>query len=102
MCCILQCTSEDKGLPRGKPRYLMGVGYALDLVVSVALGCDMFDCVFPCRTARFGTAITRWGSIRIKQSRYALDLDPLDKECDCYTCRSYSRAFLHSTFNKVE
>ncbi|OEH77967.1 queuine tRNA-ribosyltransferase domain-containing protein [Cyclospora cayetanensis] len=95
------CTREDKGLPKRKPRYLMGVGYALDLVVCVALGCDMFDCVFPCRTARFGTAMTRWGSIRIKQHKYALDLRPLDPECDCYTCRSYSRAFLHSTFNRV-
>ncbi|XP_026193852.1 queuine tRNA-ribosyltransferase catalytic subunit 1 [Cyclospora cayetanensis] len=94
------CTREDKGLPKRKPRYLMGVGYALDLVVCVALGCDMFDCVFPCRTARFGTAMTRWGSIRIKQHKYALDLRPLDPECDCYTCRSYSRAFLHSTFNR--
>ncbi|KAL8274259.1 hypothetical protein Esti_001848 [Eimeria stiedai] len=94
------CTREPQGLPRGKPRYLMGVGYALDLVVSVALGCDMFDCVFPCRTARFGTAITRAGNIRIKQRKFATDLKPLDPECDCYTCRSYSRAFLHATFSR--
>lgn len=94
------CTSEGKGLPKEKPRYVMGVGYPLDIVVCVALGCDMFDCVFPCRTARFGTALTHSGNVRIKQSKYASDLGPLDPECDCYTCRSYSRAFLHAAFNK--
>ncbi|KAL8429871.1 hypothetical protein Efla_004685 [Eimeria flavescens] len=78
----------------------MGVGFPLDVVVSVALGCDMFDCVFPCRTARFGTALTHAGSIRIRQSKYSRDLRPLDEECNCYTCCSYSRAFLHATFSK--
>eukprot|EP00918_Siedleckia_nematoides_P070774 GHVU01154495.1.p1 GENE.GHVU01154495.1~~GHVU01154495.1.p1 ORF type:complete len:481 (+),score=74.56 GHVU01154495.1:446-1888(+) len=92
------CTSEDGGphLPREKPRYCMGVGYQLDIVVCVALGVDMFDCVYPTRTARFGTAITRHGTMRLRHHAYARDTLPIDANCDCYTCRHYSRAFLHN------
>ncbi|XP_052863167.1 queuine tRNA-ribosyltransferase catalytic subunit [Anopheles cruzii] len=82
-------------LPEDKPRYLMGVGFAEDLVVCVALGIDMFDCVFPTRTARFGCALTRAGQINLKQRAYAQDQRPIDEECDCSTCRSYTRAYLH-------
>ncbi|PHJ21720.1 queuine trna-ribosyltransferase domain-containing protein [Cystoisospora suis] len=91
------------GLPENKPRYLMGVGYPVDILVCVALGCDMFDCVYPCRTARFGTALVRLpgGVMRIKQNRFKEDLRSLDPSCGCYTCRSYSRAFLHAAFGKA-
>uniref|UniRef100_A0ABM5FQR0 Queuine tRNA-ribosyltransferase catalytic subunit 1 n=1 Tax=Pogona vitticeps TaxID=103695 RepID=A0ABM5FQR0_9SAUR len=81
-------------LPRNKPRYLMGVGYATDLVVCVALGCDMFDCVFPTRTARFGSALVPSGSLQLKNKQYAKDFRPIDQNCHCPTCQRYSRAFL--------
>ncbi|KAF5903637.1 queuine tRNA-ribosyltransferase catalytic subunit 1, partial [Clarias magur] len=89
--------STDR-LPREKPRYLMGVGYAVDLVVCVALGCDMFDCVFPTRTARFGSALVPWGSLQIKQKQYAKDFQPIDPDCECPTCKRHSRAYLHALF----
>ncbi|XP_061439589.1 queuine tRNA-ribosyltransferase catalytic subunit 1 isoform X2 [Rhineura floridana] len=85
-------------LPRNKPRYLMGVGYATDLVVCVALGCDMFDCVFPTRTARFGSALVPCGSLQLKNKQYAKDFRPIDENCDCPTCQRYSRAFLNALF----
>uniref|UniRef100_A0A8B9QQ87 Queuine tRNA-ribosyltransferase catalytic subunit 1 n=1 Tax=Apteryx owenii TaxID=8824 RepID=A0A8B9QQ87_APTOW len=83
-------------LPRDKPRYLMGVGYATDLVVCVALGCDMFDCVFPTRTARFGSALVPWGSLQLKNKQFAKDFRPIDEDCGCPTCQGYSRAYLHA------
>ncbi|KAI0241518.1 Queuine tRNA-ribosyltransferase catalytic subunit 1 [Lamellibrachia satsuma] len=83
-------------LPKEKPRYLMGVGFAVDLVVCVALGCDMFDCVYPTRTARFGRALVRSGQLQLKSQRYATDMRPIDADCTCLTCRTYSRAYLHS------
>ena len=82
-------------LPPHKPRYVMGVGYAEDLVVCTALGCDMYDCVFPTRTARFGTALTFAGPLNLKQAQFASDLGPLDPSCRCAVCARYSRAFLH-------
>ncbi|KAK4878946.1 hypothetical protein RN001_007092 [Aquatica leii] len=82
-------------LPKNKPRYLMGVGFAVDLVVCCALGVDMFDCVFPTRTARFGCALVMTGQLNLKQKTYKLDLNPIDKECDCSTCQTYTRAYLH-------
>ncbi|XP_042200637.1 queuine tRNA-ribosyltransferase catalytic subunit 1 [Callorhinchus milii] len=85
-------------LPREKPRYLMGVGYATDLVVCVALGCDMFDCVFPTRTARFGSALVPWGSLQLKNKQYAKDFQPIDTECNCPTCQRYTRAYLHTLY----
>ncbi|NWW73982.1 TGT ribosyltransferase, partial [Climacteris rufus] len=83
-------------LPRDKPRYLMGVGYATDLVVCVALGCDMFDCVFPTRTARFGSALVPWGSLQLKNHQFAKDFRPIDADCGCSTCQRHSRAYLHA------
>ncbi|XP_006631729.2 queuine tRNA-ribosyltransferase catalytic subunit 1 [Lepisosteus oculatus] len=91
-------TLSTDHLPRVKPRYLMGVGYATDLVVCVALGCDMFDCVFPTRTARFGSALVPWGSLQLKHKQFAKDFQPIDPNCECATCRRYSRAFLHALF----
>ncbi|XP_041340255.1 queuine tRNA-ribosyltransferase catalytic subunit 1-like, partial [Pyrgilauda ruficollis] len=77
-------------LPRDKPRYLMGVGYATDLVVCVALGCDMFDCVFPTRTARFGSALVPWGSLQLKNQQFAKDFRPIDADCGCPTCQRWA------------
>ncbi|XP_056433161.1 queuine tRNA-ribosyltransferase catalytic subunit 1 [Gadus chalcogrammus] len=91
-------TLSTDHLPRHKPRYLMGVGYAVDLVVCVALGCDMFDCVFPTRTARFGSALVPWGSLQVKQKQYAKDFQPIDPDCKCPTCKRHSRAYLHALF----
>ncbi|XP_069653567.1 queuine tRNA-ribosyltransferase catalytic subunit 1 [Haliaeetus albicilla] len=87
--------STDR-LPWDKPRYLMGVGYATDLVVCVALGCDMFDCVFPTRTARFGSALVPWGSLQLKNKQFAKDFRPIDENCDCPTCQRHNRAYLHA------
>eukprot|EP01099_Mayorella_cantabrigiensis_P008021 TRINITY_DN7381_c0_g1_i1.p1 TRINITY_DN7381_c0_g1~~TRINITY_DN7381_c0_g1_i1.p1 ORF type:complete len:269 (+),score=65.56 TRINITY_DN7381_c0_g1_i1:616-1422(+) len=90
---VKHCTSL---LPPNKPRYLMGVGYPVDLVVCVCLGVDMFDCVFPTRTARFGTALVPEGSLHLKAAKFSEDYGPIDSECDCFTCQNYTRAMLHS------
>lgn len=82
-------------LPCNKPKYVMGVGFAVDLVVCVALGADMFDCVFPTRTARFGCALISSGQISLKHKKHKFDFGPIDKDCICSTCKSYSRAYLH-------
>nr|CAD2177261.1 unnamed protein product [Meloidogyne enterolobii] len=86
-------------IPPHLPRYVMGVGWSVDLVVASALGADMFDCVYPTRTARFGTAITRReGDLHLNQARFKTDLRPIDEECKCQTCKKgYSRAFLNAT-----
>ena len=89
-------------LPRNKPRYLMGVGSPEDLVESVARGVDLFDCVLPTRVARNGALFTARGRVNIGNRRFA-DLDqPLDDECDCYCCRSYSAAYLWHLFKAKE
>jgi queuine tRNA-ribosyltransferase len=82
-------------LPADKPRYLMGVGTPEDLVDGVAAGIDLFDCVMPTRNARNGHLFTRWGDLRIRNARYKRDERPLDPDCTCATCRSFSRAYLH-------
>ena len=82
-------------LPQDKPRYLMGVGTPEDLVHGVMNGIDMFDCVMPTRNARNGHLFTRYGDIRIKNAQHKNDPRPLDETCDCYTCRNFSRAYLH-------
>ena len=87
-------------LPPNKPRYCMGVGYAVDLVVCVALGVDMFDCVFPTRTARFGCALVRGGQLQLKSKRFAEDFGPVSQTCSCYTCKNYTRAALHGLVTK--
>ena len=81
-------------MPAGKPRYLMGVGRPEDLVESVAAGVDLFDCVMPTRHARNGHLFVPWGVMNIRNARYAADTGPVDPDCGCYTCRSFSRAYL--------
>lgn len=78
-------------------RYLMGVGFALDLVVCSALGVDMYDCVFPTRTARFGCALimSHPGSLSMKQKQFRTDFDPIEADCHCSTCQRASRALVH-------
>jgi queuine tRNA-ribosyltransferase len=82
-------------LPADKPRYLMGVGTPEDLVAAVSRGVDMFDCVMPTRNARNGWLFTRHGDIKLKNAKYKMDTGPLDPDCQCYTCRHFSRAYLH-------
>ena len=82
-------------LPMHKPRYLMGVGTPEDLVAGVQAGIDMFDCVMPTRNARNGHLFTRYGDIKIKNAQHKNDTRPLDEHCGCYTCRNFSRAYLH-------
>ncbi|KAF0812842.1 Queuine tRNA-ribosyltransferase [Andreprevotia sp. IGB-42] len=89
-------------LPVHKPRYLMGVGTPEDLVFGVSQGIDMFDCVMPTRNARNGMLFTRYGDIKIKNAKQRLDTRPLDESCDCYTCRNFSRAYLHHLFRAGE
>lgn len=81
-------------LPREKPRYLMGVGTPEDMIDAIAAGVDMCDCVFPTRVARHGTVFTRTGRIALRNAAYARDFTPLDPECDCYTCRTFTRAYV--------
>ena len=82
-------------LPAAAPRYLMGVGTPEDLVEAVAWGIDLFDCVLPTRNARNGWLFTRLGDVKIRNARHREDTGPLDPECACYTCRRFSRAYLH-------
>ena len=82
-------------LPEDKPRYLMGVGTPEDLVLAVARGIDMFDCVMPTRAGRHGLAYTRKGKVNLKNARHANDPRPLDEESDCPAASQYSRAYLH-------
>ncbi len=85
-------------LPKDKPRYLMGVGTPLDLILCVGAGIDMFDCVLPTRCARNGLLFTSRGRVVIKNAQHARDEGPLDPECSCYTCRTFSRAYLRHLF----
>jgi len=89
---MIDCTAPL--LPDDAPRYLMGVGKPEDIVEAVGRGIDLFDCVLPTRNARNGHLFTHRGDIRIRNSRYRTDTQPLDENCGCYTCRHYSRAYL--------
>jgi queuine tRNA-ribosyltransferase len=82
-------------LPADRPRYLMGVGTPEDLVGGIAAGIDMFDCVLPTRNARNGWLFTRFGDLRLRNSRYRTDTAPIDETCGCPACRTFSRAYLH-------
>ena len=82
-------------LPGQAPRYLMGVGTPEDIVEAVANGIDMFDCVLPTRNARNGWLFTSRGDVKIRNARHREDTGPLDPSCGCYTCRNFSRAYLH-------
>lgn len=85
-------------MPTNKPRYLMGVGTPMDLILAVDSGIDMFDCVMPTRVARNGTLYTWQGKVSIKRNEYKEDPSPLDPECDCYTCRNYTKSYLRHLF----
>lgn len=85
----------SSALPFDKPRYLMGVGAVNDLLEAVSLNVDMCDCVLPTRIARHGTLMTSQGRISIRKAIYKDDFTPLDPECDCYTCRNYTKAYLN-------
>jgi queuine tRNA-ribosyltransferase len=82
-------------MPVDRPRYLMGVGTPFDLIVAVGMGIDLFDCVLPTRNARNGQALTWQGRVNVKQARHRADETALDPRCDCPTCRTFSRAYLH-------
>jgi queuine tRNA-ribosyltransferase len=85
-------------IPFEKPRYLMGLGSPEDMVEAVSMGIDLFDCVVPTRNARNGTVFTNQGKLVIKNSRYVEDESPIDEECDCYTCKTFSRAYLRHLY----
>jgi len=93
MCAVLDYAPGQ--LPAGKPRYLMGVGKPDDIVEAVRRGVDMFDCVLPTRSGRTGQAFTADGPINIRNARFAEDQGPLDPDCNCPSCASYSRAYVH-------
>lgn len=89
-------------LPENKPRYLMGVGTTDSLIDGVIRGVDMFDCVLPTRIARNGTVMTSHGRLVVKNAKYARDFAPLDDNCNCYTCRNYTRAYIRHLFKADE
>ncbi len=89
-------------LPADRPRYLMGMGYIEDVVEAVSRGVDFFDCVLPTRNARNGTLFTSRGRVAIKNRKYARDERPLDEACGCYTCRTFSRAYLRHLYERDE
>lgn len=89
-------------LPKDKPRYLMGVGEPKDIVEGVIRGIDMFDCVLPTRIARHGNAFTRCGKLNIKNSKYKEDFTPIEEDCDCYTCKNYTKAYIRHLVNVDE
>ena len=89
-------------IPQNKPRYLMGMGTPEDLVEGIARGVDMFDCVMPTRNARNGTLFTSKGRVNIRARQFAEDLSPLDDECQCPTCKNYTKAYLRHLFKAEE
>ena len=89
-------------LPANKPRYLMGVGTVRDIVMAVECGIDMFDCVYPTRCGRNGRAMTRRGEFAIRNAAYVRDFTPVDPDCDCYVCTTYTRAYLAHLFRSGE
>jgi queuine tRNA-ribosyltransferase len=89
-------------LPANRPRYLMGVGHAEDLVEGVRRGIDLFDCVLPTREARHGAALTRFGRLNIDNQRFANDAEPIEPGCTCYTCQHFSRAYIRHVVKAKE
>ncbi|WP_326909572.1 tRNA guanosine(34) transglycosylase Tgt [Sedimentibacter sp. MB31-C6] len=100
MCEVMDYTVDL--LPKDKPRYLMGVGSPDYLFEAVERGIDMADCVLPTRMARHGAFITSKGQLTIKNAKYKNDFSPIDENCNCYTCRNYSRAYIRHLFNEKE
>ena len=89
-------------MPENKPRYLMGVGSPDYLIEAAIAGIDMCDCVLPTRIARHGTAMTSNGKVVVRNATYEKDFSPLDPECDCYTCKNYTRAYIRHLINTKE
>lgn len=89
-------------MPENKPRYLMGVGTPDYLIEAAIAGIDMCDCVLPTRIARHGTAMTTYGKVVVRNASYEKDFTPLDPECDCYTCKNYTRAYIRHLINTKE
>ena len=85
-------------LPEDKPRYLMGVGSIGYILEGIAMGVDMFDCVLPTRIARHGALMTSKGRVNIRDAKYEYDFSPLDEDCDCYTCKNYTKAYLRHLY----
>lgn len=97
---VLQAMNPE--LPFDKPRYLMGVGSPDDILYGVLNGIDMFDCVLPTRIARHGSAMTTSGKVVIKNKEYEADMSPLDPECECHVCQTYTRSYLRHLFKAGE
>ncbi|MBR2833944.1 MAG: tRNA guanosine(34) transglycosylase Tgt [Bacilli bacterium] len=91
-----------KYLPNDKARYLMGVGEPVDMLMSIEKGVDMFDCVLPTRLARHGNAFTSHGKINLKNAKYKEDFEPIEGDCDCYTCTHYSKAYVRHLITSKE
>lgn len=91
-----------KWLPDNKPRYLMGVGNPIDLIEGAIRGVDMFDCVLPTRVARHGAVMTAHGRLNINNEKFKYDFTPLDPECDCYTCKNYTRSYIRHLHKSEE
>lgn len=89
-------------IPKDKPRYLMGVGDPIDILEGVSRGIDMFDCVLPTRIARHGNAFTKFGKMNLKNAKYKEDFTPLEDDCDCYTCKHYTRSYIRHLFKAKE
>jgi queuine tRNA-ribosyltransferase len=95
---LVALESSAQMLPAGKPRYLMGVGRPVDLLNAIACGIDLFDCVLPTRNGRNAQAFTADGPLRLRNAKHQRDSGPLESGCDCYACRTFSRAYLHHLF----
>src|SRR5438094_4427148 len=95
---IVALEPSAQTLPADKPRYLMGVGRPVDLLNAIACGIDLFDCVLPTRNGRNAQAFTADGPLRLRNAKHQRDSGPLESGCDCYTCRTFSRAYLHHLF----
>jgi queuine tRNA-ribosyltransferase len=93
---ITECTEQF--LPKEKPRYLMGIGLPENIIESIDRGIDMFDCVIPTRNGRNGMLFTRNGTINIRNAQYKMDFTPVDAECNCYTCKTFTRSYLRHLF----
>lgn len=89
-------------MPHDKPRYFMGLGDPISIMDAVEAGVDMFDCVYPTRIARNRTLLTKYGKMRITKSDYKMDERSIEEDCDCFTCKNFSRAYLHHLFKAKE
>ena len=100
--CFRMIKDAVRFLPSDKPRYLMGVGSIDYILEGIGNGIDMFDCVLPTRLARHGALMTSQGRVNIQRAQYKEDFTPLDPECDCYTCKHYTKAYLHHLYKAGE